>query len=127
MFHLVNHIASVVVASGSVLHPDESGGLIFVPPCGGGRTDVLAVPRDGTGSLVLSFDPTAGLDESYAADHGDLDHADVSPGSLSIIYSSGELQSGDWIVIEPDGVTRSPMQPTFDTRGACATWRFPSN
>jgi hypothetical protein len=122
--HVVNRISSVVVTSpfGPALpglRSPASDSQSFVAPCGG-QADVQAPNENGTGGLLaLLIDPTGVLDQAYPrASLGSLD----ARFSGEIIWSSGELNPGDWIVVDPGGVTVTTTPPASMSVGSCGSW-----
>jgi len=122
--HIVNGISNVVLMSKDLsaavglgtLAPDSHS---LLAACGG-TADVQAPIKNGNGGLlVLQIDPSGDLDRAYS--RGNTQSSSVAY-PVEIIWSNGELQAGDWIVIEPGGVTRSTTAPASMPGGSCGAW-----
>ncbi len=122
--HVVNGLSNVIVMSGDLsvatgLQTPPPGGLSLLSSCGG-EADVQAAVKNGSGGeLVLQIDPSAALDQAYA--RGDMESSST-PFSVEIIWSSGELNAGDWVVVAPGGVTRTTTPPASMPSGTCGAW-----
>jgi hypothetical protein len=122
--HVVNGISNVVLMSKDLsaavglgtLAPDTQS---LLAACGG-TADVQAPIKNGNGGLlVLLIDPSGELDHAYARGDG---QSNSTAYPVEIIWSNGELNSGDWIVVQPGGVTRTTTAPAAPPSGSCAAW-----
>jgi hypothetical protein len=126
--HVENRIATAVVLSFSILE-DGSPDLV-VPACGGSvelAPGVDGVPR-ADWVIVLSHDPSGGLDLALDAVGGDPSQLPEIPVTVYIMWSTGELQPASlprWLTITPTGVIESaaPLPPV--AAGPCAPWAYP--
>jgi len=122
--HVVNGISNVVLMSNDLstavgLHTLAPTANSFLAACGG-TADVQAPVKNGNGGqLILQIDPTGALDQAVA--QGDA-QSSSSAYSVDIIWSTAELNAGEWVVIEPGGVARSSTRPASMPAGNCAAW-----
>ena len=125
--NVVNQISNVVVTGDLFSHAVGTGSELepqFVAPCGGTLSVRAFEGNVGGGALTLYMGMDESLDRGYA-DEPNVVLANLSDYNLGIMWSEGNLEDGDWIVVTPTEVTISKTEPPALAPGAvCQPWAY---